>query len=196
MKRMSIGQTLIQACLTLLLFFVMLKDLSTFAVRFPDLSRQAQRLAAYLPASARMPLLGLILAIVGITLVLLFFLLSGKAISLVLRIAGKDPVNQYHAYNRFCRKKMGDTGNRLQLEQPAFRSVRIRKFCVRAALILLCLFIFFLVVFRVIGTSRRVLAGVILGLLAALGLLLAYFLLWMIVKTVTGRMIRIRKVRK
>lgn len=196
MKRMSIGQTLLRACLAVFLLFLMLKDFSTFAVRFPDLRKQIVQLIAYLPESTRMPMAGLIFVLAVVVVFLLLFYLSGKLISLVLRIVGKDPVKQYRTYNQLCREKMGNVENPLQLEQPVYRSARIRKFCTRIVLTVLCLVVFFLVMIRMIGTPGQTLLGVFLSLLAVLGVLLAYFLLWMVAKALSGKSIRIRRIKK
>ena len=196
MKRMSMGQTVLRAILTLILFVALLMALSTFVFPNPEIRGWVQGIVASLSPSARKPIILLSLFLFAIAVVFLIFYLSGKLVSLALRITGKDPVRQYRIYNQYCREKMGDVENRLQLERPAYLSTRIRKFCVRAVLILACLLVFFLVVFRVTDTLRRVLLGIFLGLLAALGVLLAYFLLWMIAQAVSGKAVRIRRIRK
>lgn len=196
MKRMSMGQTVLRACFTALLLVALLSGIFLAALRRPEIINWIPKAASHLPESTRMPLIGFLLALMVIAVVFLFFCLAGKVISLALRITGRDPVKQYRKYSQICREHMGDVENRLQLAQPTYTSARIRKFCVRILLILACLLVFFLVVFRVADPSGRVLLGIFLGLLAALGVLLAYFLLWMIATAISGSFVRIRKIRK
>ena len=196
MKRMSNRQFILRACFTVVLFVALLNGINLAALRRPEIINWVPRIASYLPESARMPLIGLILVLMAITVVFLLFCLAGKVISLALGIIGRDPVKQYRKYSQLCREHIGDVENRLQLEQPTYTSTRIRKFCVRSLLTLACLLVFFLVVFRVADPSGRVLLGMFLGLLAALGVLLAYFLLWVIATAISGSFVRIRKIRK
>lgn len=196
MKRMSVGQTVLRACLTAILFVALLTGIIFAAFLHPQIFSWAPQLAAHLPEAAKMPLIGLILILMAIAVVFLLFLLSGKVISLVLRIVGRDPVKQYRTYNQLCREHMGDVENRLQLDRPAYFSTRVRKFCVRTLLILACLLVFFLVISRMIEATGRILAGLLLGLLAALGVWMAYFLIWMAATAVSGRFVRVRKIKK
>ena len=196
MKRMSVGQTVLRAALSVLVFFVLLREILSYSNRHPEISSRMLELATSLSPSAGRPLFALLVVLAAVVLFLLLFLLAGKILSLALRIAGRDPVKQYRTYNQFCREKMGDVGNQLQLERPVYPSARIKSFCIRTGITLLCLLAFVWATVHTITATKRVLLGMLLGLLAALGVLVVYFLFWMIAKAIGGKFVRVRRIKK
>ena len=196
MKRMSNGQIILRTALSMVLFFALLHVMIRFAKSHPQVTAWVQKTAALLPSSIRVFLPVLLLSLVAIALFVLFFFLSGKLISIALQIAGKDPVKQYRIYSQSCREQMGDIDNCLQLEQPTFLSARIKRVCIRTAVFLACLLAFIWVAAHMFSTTGRALLSIFLGLLAAMGVLLVYFLLWMIITAFGGKTARIHKIRK
>lgn len=135
---------------------------------------------------------GLLLTVVFLaaSLMIGFALVNG-----VSKLCGNDSRVAYRTFDTKCREVIGKKNDWLRLSRPQYASDRAAKIYNCVEMMVVCLLVSIRVFVRTSLSMGRFLPSLVLAVLAVVGVLVVYGILWVIVALV-GETVRIRKIRK